>query len=105
MAPVYNRLPSVNTGSGALPPVSEVTVDVTEAALTVAVAVPLSTTRRVEPAGFENCRLAVPRALFSCATTEAIPPVKLTPITGLFGFAPAFDKGSARGSSTRTIET
>ena len=56
-------VPSVNTGIWALPPVSEEAVAVTEAALTEAALMPLSTTRNVEPAGFENCKLAVPSAL------------------------------------------
>src|SRR6478735_4865013 len=89
--PVYNRFPSVNTGSWTLPLASVETVVVTEAALTVAELVPLSSTRKTEPEGFENCRLAAPRTLFNCATTDAIPPEKLTPITGLFGLAPKFD--------------
>src|SRR5437763_17197842 len=61
--------------------------------------------RKVDPAGFENCRLELVNTLFNCATIEAIPPEKLTPITGLFGFAPKFDSGSASGSSTRTTVT
>src|SRR4030095_13542848 len=103
--PVYSKFPSVNTGSGTLPLASDGTVVVTEAALTVAVPVPLSSTRSVDPAGLENCRLAAPKGLFNCETMDTIPPEKLRPITCLFGPGPAFDNGSAAGSSTRTIVT
>src|ERR1700733_13961386 len=106
IAPVYSEVPSVNNGSWALPPASEETVAVTEAELTVAVLVPLSTTCSVEPDGLENCRLELlPSAAFNCATTDAIPPEKLTPITGLLGLPPVFDNGSAVGSLTSTTVT
>src|SRR5271168_3929132 len=93
----------MNNGSCGLPLVSDVTVDVTDAAFTVVPTVVLSTCR-VLPDGFENCRLLVPSAAFNCDTTELIPPVKFTPIT--CGLAPGWlGSGSAVGSSTRTICT
>jgi hypothetical protein len=90
-----------------LPLVSEVIVVVTEAAVTSErFGAPSSSTRKVDPEGFENCRLAVvPSAAFNCATTELMPPEKSTPRTSSFGSSVApLPSGSTDGSSTRTIE-
>ena len=93
----------MNNGSCGLPLVSDETVAVTEAALTVAPKLTSLITCSVEPDGLENCRWLGPSAAFNCATTEAIPPVKLIPIR--FGLAfGKFCNGSAVESSTRTIE-
>ena len=96
-------LPSVNTGSCGLPFASAEAVVVVDPALTLTAAEPLSRTRNVEPAGLENCRLVLPTAAVICATIEAIPPWKLTPITLSLGLAAVLGSGSAVGSSTRTI--
>src|SRR5262249_36011177 len=83
MAPVMGAVPSRNSGNCGLPLVRLVTVAVAAMELTVVPAPALSTCSVVTE-GLENWRLA-PRAALSCETTEAIPPLKLTPITGLLG--------------------
>ncbi|MBA7715871.1 hypothetical protein ES703_124929 [subsurface metagenome] len=103
ITPVYNVLPSVNTGTCGLPLVSPGTVVVVDAALMLTAAEPLSRTRNVLPAGLENCRLVFPTAAVICATIEAMPPVKLTPITLSLALAAVLGSGSAVGSSTRTM--
>src|SRR5579883_1404449 len=101
ITPVKSEPESVNNGNCGLPDVSEETVVVVEAALTVALLVPSSVTFNVGPEA-ENCRWSGPSAVFNCERIDAIPPEKLTPITS--GVAPgAFGSGSAAGSSTRTI--
>ena len=107
IAPVKSPPLSVNSGSCALPLVSDDIVVVTDAARTSErFGAPSSSTRSVEPDGFENCRLAlVPSAALSWETTEAMPPEKLMPSTSSFGSSVAvLLSGSTLGSSTRTIE-
>ena len=70
----------MNNGTSPLPPSSDDVVDVTEAAFTVAVPTPLSSTRSVEPV-LENCRPAEPSAALSWLVTEAMPAEKSMPIT------------------------
>src|SRR5689334_6260653 len=104
IAPVKSEPASVNNGNCGLPDVSEDTVVVTEAALTVASGETSLSMRSVEPDGFENCRWFAASAAFNCVTTEASPPEKLTPMTR--GLTPGgLGSGNAVGSSTRTIDT
>src|SRR5580658_1014897 len=84
-APVIGVEPSRNNGSCALPLVSDVTVEVSDSALTTLVVLEALTTCSTVPEGFENCRL-VPNAALSCVTTDAMPPEKLTPTIWLLGF-------------------
>src|SRR5262245_15474983 len=86
IAPLYGAPLSVNNGSCGLPLVSDDIVVVTDADSTSErFGAPSSTTRRVEPDGFENCRSLDPSAALSWETTEAMPPEKLMPSTASFG--------------------
>src|SRR5579871_3572453 len=98
IVPVMGVVPSRNNGSCGLPLCRVVTVAAPDSELTTAPLELLLSTVRTVPE-LENCRL-LPRARLSCDTTDAIPVVKLTPITGLFGSA--LGNGNAAGSSTRT---
>ena len=74
-APVIGVEPSRNSGSCALPLVSEVTVEVADSELTL-LPLPLLSTCNVVPDGFENCRF-VPSAALSCDTTALMPAAKI----------------------------
>src|SRR5882762_1939057 len=98
---------SVNNGSCALPQVSDDTVAVTEAAVTSdRFGAPSSSTRTVDPDGFENCRLALlPSDVLSWGTTEDMPLEKSMPRTSSLGSRVSeLVSGSTEGSSTRMIE-
>src|ERR1700730_16672061 len=98
IAPVNGGAPSRHSGKAG-PPVSEVAVVVVDTLLTVIVLATSLSTRSVVPAGLENCSPVAPRAAVSWATTDAGPPVKLTPMTVTVGSGcTEFGNGRAVGS-------
>ncbi len=100
--PVIGWPPSVNSGNGALPPVSEVAVAVADSDVTVLpLALALSTCSTV-PDGLANCSLP-PNALLSCDTTELRPPEKSTPIIWLLEFGGEVCNGSEPPCPSETI--
>ncbi len=95
-------VPSVNSGSCGLPLVSEVAVEVADSELTV-LPLPLAlSTCSTVPDGLENCRL-LPNAALSCATTELMPPEKLTPMVWLLELGGEVCSGSVPPGPSDTI--
>ena len=98
---MIGSLPSVNSGSCGLPLVSEVMVEVADSELTTLL-LPLLTTCKTVPDGFENCRL-LPSAALSWDTTELMPPEKSMPISWLLALDGEFCSGSVPPAPSDTI--